>query len=121
MELHILVLDDDQDTREMVQLLLQVAGFSVSVSGNSADALCLASEQQFDAFLIDNWMPDMTGIELCRKIRVFDQLTPILVCSGAALQADIEAATSTGAQGYVTKPFDPDDLINALHTVIQTS
>ena len=121
MQPHILVADDDPDTRDLVQFFLQSAGFRVSVTGNPAEVLYLASKERFDAVVLDNWMPDITGIELCRRIRVFDQLTPVLFCSGAVTQADIEAATLVGAQGYIAKPFDPDDLIKTLRNTITVS
>ena len=122
MEPHILFAEDDDDTREIVQLALKVAGFRVSATGNPAEALSLAANERFDALLLDNWMPELDGIELCRKIRSFrSNLTPILFCSGAVTQADIEAATQAGAQGYIAKPFDPDDLVKALRTALKVS
>lgn len=121
MEPHILVADDDPDTRDVFLVFLQSAGFRVSITSSPAEVLHLAASERFDAVLLDNWMPDLTGVELCQKIRAFDQLTPILFCSGAAMEADIEAATLAGAQGYVIKPFDPYDLIKTLRTVINNS
>lgn len=56
MEPHILLADDDPDTREMVQLVLQHAGFRVSVTGNPAEVLYLAAREHYDALLLDNWM-----------------------------------------------------------------
>ncbi|HJP92540.1 MAG TPA: response regulator [Pyrinomonadaceae bacterium] len=121
MEPHILVADDDPDNRELVQFLLQSVGFDVRVTCNAAEVLYLASHERFDALVLDNWMPDITGLELCRQIRRFDQLTPILFCSGAVTEADIEAAKLAGAQGYIGKPFDPDDLINAIREAVASA
>jgi CheY-like chemotaxis protein len=64
-------------------------------------------------------MPDLTAIELCRRIRVFDQSTPILICSGTVTQADKQAAVMAGAQGYVNKPFYSGDLIRALRSSLK--
>jgi DNA-binding response OmpR family regulator len=119
MEPHILVADDDSDTRDLVRFFLQAAGFRVSVTGNPAEVLILAESQRFDAVLLDNWMPDITGVELCRRIRTFDQTTPILFCSGPVREEDKQNAIRAGAQGYVAKPFDPDDLIQTLRTTIK--
>lgn len=121
MKPHILFAEDDLDTRELVQILLSVAGFRVSLADNPVDALQLVATERFDIVLLDNWMPEITGVELCQKIRVFDQKTPILFCSGAVTQADIEAATLAGAQGYVGKPFDPHDLIRTLRSALAIS
>ena len=63
-------------------------------------------------------MPELSGIELFRQIRIFDKNTPILFCSGAVTDTDKEAAFSAGAQGYIGKPFDPDDLIAILRTAL---
>jgi len=119
-EPHILFADDDADIRELVAAVLQTAGFRVSTTDTTANALKLATTERFDALLFDYWMPEVTGIELCRRIRALDQSTPILICSGAVTQADKEAAASAGAQGYVTKPFKPTDLVRALRTVLST-
>jgi CheY-like chemotaxis protein len=70
---HILFAEDDPDTRQLVQLLLRHAGFRVSAAENAAEALTLATKERFDVILLDNWMPELSGIELCRQIRTFDQ------------------------------------------------
>ena len=114
---HILFADDNPDIRELVQLMLQNAGFRVITTDNPADVLRLAATEHFDALVLDYWMPNLTGIELCRGIRTFDQSTPILICSGALTKADAEAAVRAGAQGYVKKPFDSKDLIRALRSL----
>ena len=121
MEAHILFADDNSDLRELVQLQLQPAGFRVSTADNAADVLQLVKTERFDALLLDYWMPEKTGIELCRQIRGFDQSTPILICSGADTQADREAALLAGAQGYVRKPFHAADLIRVLRSAIKAS
>jgi DNA-binding response OmpR family regulator len=119
-EPHILLVDDNPDICELVQVVLQGAGFRVSTADTTRSALQLAASERFDALLLDYWMPDLTGIELCRRIRAFDQSTPILICSGAVTQADREAAVSAGAQGYVTKPFYSGDLIRALRSSLKS-
>ena len=118
MKRHILFADDDPDTRELLQILLGQAGFRVSVTADSAEVLQLLATDHFDAVILDNWMPKITGIELCGLIRSFDQNTPILFCSGAATEADKRAALSAGAQAYFVKPFDPYELTATLHTAL---
>jgi DNA-binding response OmpR family regulator len=115
---HILYAEDDPDTRELVQLFLRQAGFRVSVTGDSSEVLSLVATDHIDALLLDNWMPAITGLELCRRIRSFDQTMPILFCSGAVTEADKKAALSAGAQGYIGKPFDPEDLITTLRAAL---
>jgi DNA-binding response OmpR family regulator len=118
---HILFADDDSDIRELVQIQLSAAGFRVSTADNGADVLRLVTTERFDALILDYWMAEVTGIELCRQIRTFDQSTPILICSGAVTEADKEAATLAGAQGYVAKPFNARDLIQALRLCLKTA
>ena len=121
MQPHILFADDNCDIRELVQFHLHAAGFRVSTADKAADVLRLVTTDRFDALILDYWMPEVTGIELCRRIRTFDQTTPILICSGAVNEADKEAATLAGAQGYVPKPFNAHDLIQALRSSLDAS
>jgi DNA-binding response OmpR family regulator len=113
---HILFAEDDPDTRELVQIVLQRAGFRVSVTGDSSKVLQLVAADHFDALLLDNWMPGFTGVELCRAIRSFDQTIPIFFCSGAVREGDKTTALSAGAQDYIAKPFDLDVLIATLRS-----
>src|SRR5688500_5733022 len=118
---HILFVDDNADICELVQTLLQAAGFRVSTSDNAADVLQRVATESFEALILDYWMKDATGIDLCRQIRTFDQSTPILICSGAVTQADKEAGILAGAQGYIGKPFNSAELIGALRSVVKAS
>jgi len=120
---HILFADDDLDTRVMVEKYLQHAGFNVSLATTSQEVLDLVAEDDnlFDAVVLDNWKTETTGIETCKLIRVIDQTTPIFFCSGAARPSEIDEATEAGAQGYLTKPFDPEELVQALQAVLKKS
>jgi DNA-binding response OmpR family regulator len=118
---HILFADDDPDITELVQVVLQAAGFRVSTSDSAAGVLQLTTTERFDAVLLDYWMAEITGVELCRQIRAFDQSTPILICSGAVTQADQEAAVLAGAQGYVKKPFSSRDLVCVLSSFLKAA
>ena len=115
---HILLAEDDADTREILALILHHAGFRVSVTGDSAEVVQLLATNNFDALLLDNWMPNLSGIELCRLIRSSDPNIPIFFCSGAVTEADKKAAFSAGAQGYLAKPFDPDELTDTLRAAL---
>ena len=120
-EPHILFADDNSDICELAQTLLQAAGFRVSTSENAADVLRRVAAEHFDALILDYWMQEATGIELCRQIRTFDQTTPILICSGAFTQADREAGALAGAQGCIGKPFNSAELIGALRSVLKAA
>ena len=118
---HIIFADDNSDIRELVQMILNAAGFHVTTTDNAADVLQRVATESFDAVILDYWMEEATGIELCRQIRTFDQSTPILICSGAVTQADREAAVLAGAQGYIEKPFNSAELIGAVRSVLKAT
>lgn len=115
---HILYAEDDPDTREIVQLILSHAGFRVTATGDPSEVLPLLARDRFDILLLDNWMPNLDGIELCRLIRSFDQKILIFFCSGALTEADKRSAFAAGAQGYIGKPVDPDELTATLRAAL---
>jgi CheY-like chemotaxis protein len=114
----ILYTEDDADTRELVSYVLAGSNYKVMVAENNDTALLLARSNHFDLYMIDNWMPGGSGVELCRKLREFDSYTPILFYSGAAYDKDKQEAFASGAQGYLTKPVDNDELIKEVFRLI---
>lgn len=115
---HILVAEDDPDTRELLDLVLRRAGFRVSVTEDSSQVLKVLTTDQVDALLLDNRMSKKSGIELCRVIRSYNQDIPIYFCSGAVSESDRRAAFAAGAQGYIAKPFDADGLSATLKAAL---
>jgi two-component system OmpR family response regulator len=107
----ILYTEDDPDTRELVTLLLNDFRYEVVTSDSYQSALRLAEATQFDLYLIDSWLGEASGLDLCKAIRSFDPTTPILFFSGAAYDLDKQNAFDSGAQGYLTKPATMDDLV----------
>ena len=81
----------------------------------------MAKTQRFDLYLVDNWMPGLSGTELTEKLRQFDLKTPVLFYSGAAYETDREAARVSGAQGYLVKPADGDQLVAEVTRLIAES
>lgn len=106
----ILCTEDDPDSRELINLVLTKYGFDVVCTERTDQAIDLAKAQFFDLYLVDNWMPGLSGTELTQKLRKFDTKTPILFYSAAAYETDKEAARLSGAQGYLVKPTDSDHL-----------
>jgi DNA-binding response OmpR family regulator len=117
----ILYTEDDQDTRELVTYVLATRNYEVVGAANYDDAMQLARTNHFDLYLIDNWMPGGSGIELCKTLREFDTWTPILFYSGAAYEGDKQQAFAVGAQGYLVKPTAPDVLIAEVVRIISVS
>ncbi len=116
----ILCTEDDVDTRELIDFVLTQYGYEV-VCSNNVQAVELAKTQKFDLYLVDNWMPGLSGTDLTEKLRQFDQNTPVLFYSGAAYEADREAARVSGAQGYLVKPADSDQLVAEVTRLIAES
>jgi len=104
----ILFVDDHEDTLEMVAL--QLTGYEIISARDFAEGLLLAHQRYFDLYILDSWLPDGTGVELCRHIREFDPHTPILFYSGLAAERNAQAGLNAGAQAYLTKPVDSDEL-----------
>ena len=107
----ILYAEDDADTRELVTLVLEMQNCQVVATESYDEALRLARAEHFDLYLIDNWMPHISGVKLCEQLREFDRHTPVLFYSGAAYDADRERALASGAQGYLVKPAAGEQLI----------
>jgi DNA-binding response OmpR family regulator len=100
----ILCTEDDADTRDLVEMMLQQAGYRVDCTESSNQAVQFARDRIYDLILVDNWMPEMSGDQVTKAIRVFNASTPILYYSGAAYEADKQHARDAGAQGYLVKP-----------------
>jgi CheY-like chemotaxis protein len=94
----ILCTEDDPDTRALVKYVLRGEGYEVITVEHGAEALQLAQSQSFDLFLVDSWLPGMSGDELTQKIREFNSTTPVMFYSGAAQDSDKESARASGAQ-----------------------
>ena len=118
---YILYVEDDEDTRELVECVMTMNNCKVIAAADWEDALRLARTIHFDLYLIDNWMSGGSGIELCRKLREFDNCTPILFYSGAAFETDKQRAFAAGAQGYLVKPAGPDELIAEVNRIVSAS
>src|SRR5215216_1885781 len=97
----ILFIDDDADTCELMHIVLEPSGHEVMTAETIADALSLAEAERFDLYIIDGWLPDGSGIELCRRLRALCPTSPILFYSGVAQESEIRRAERAGADGYL--------------------
>lgn len=108
---HILLVEDDEDTRFVYSVLLQMEGYMVTHVGTISDALSRVLSTSYDLIIMDIRLPDGDGVELCERIRSFNKMTPIMFVSAAAFEKDIERGMRAGAQAYMTKPADADNLL----------
>jgi DNA-binding response OmpR family regulator len=103
----ILCVDDDEDTRGMMDVLLGVYGYEPVIAASVSDALETARSGGIDLCILDHWLTEGSGIDLCQQIRALDSQTPIMFYSGAGYEADIQKGLAAGAQAYLVKPdFD---------------
>jgi DNA-binding response OmpR family regulator len=116
----VLYIEDHDDTRELVTLVLKQKNYEVVSGATIQSGVALAGSQHFDLYLLDSWLPDGSGLDLCKQIREFDKTTPILFYSAAAYETDRDEAMNSGAQAYLTKPSAPSDLCNLVTFLIES-
>ena len=115
----ILLVEDYEDIRDLTTLTL--TEYTLSCARNFNEGLRLARQGYFALYILDNWLPDRSGVELCRAIREFDPHTPVLFYSAAAYERDIEEALRAGAQDYLVKPVISDELRQAVSRLISAA
>jgi two-component system CheB/CheR fusion protein len=115
-QLRILLVDDSEDTVDMLQRLFEMDGATVSTARSGVDALKIAREKLFDVILSDISMPEMDGFEFLRNLREIPgkRDTPVLALTGFGRAEDIERAVAEGFFSHVTKPLDVDALVEIL-------
>ena len=116
----ILAADDDPIIRRLLEVNLEMEGYDVVLAEDGAVAVDLAREHQPDVILLDVMMPNMDGVEACRQLKADDATShvPVVFLSARARDADVTAGTRAGAAAYITKPFDPIDLLDLLADLI---
>lgn len=114
---HILVVDDDARLRDLLTEYLRGEGFEVTVAHDAADARIKLSYFIFDAMVLDVMMPNETGVAFARSLD--EGAPPILFLTAMSDTQDRIAGLETGAQDYLTKPFEPRELVLRLGTILQ--
>jgi two-component system nitrate/nitrite response regulator NarL len=104
----ILCVEDHADTCELLRFLL--SDYQVTTVSTLAEALQVAQSEPVDLYLLDWWLPDGTGLELCQQIHAFAPHTPVLFCSANTREAAVPQALAAGARAYLSKPCDPEVL-----------
>jgi two-component system alkaline phosphatase synthesis response regulator PhoP len=112
----ILIIDDDRDSGELMQLMLQFsdASYEITCVLTPDEGLRLASAHRFDLYLLDCRFIGTDGVEVCRTLRQTDKETPIMFFTGEAQESVRQEALHAGADAYLIKP---DDLNNLTETV----
>lgn len=116
----ILVVDDEMDLVETLRFSLEMEGYEVLTSYNGEEALQLARNNQPDLILLDVMLPKMDGYKVCRLLK-FDaryKHIPILMLTAKAQEKDRITGQETGADEYITKPFEMEDLMKKIRTYL---
>jgi DNA-binding response OmpR family regulator len=109
--LRILVVDDDPSVRTALRLLLNRDGYDVSLAANGREALDMLGEgTPFDIVVLDWVMPEMDGLETCKRIRE-RSMVPVLMVTARSAESDKVRVLDVGADDYITKPFGPRELL----------
>ncbi len=116
----ILVADDEQDIRELVAYRLSRAGYTIIEARDGQEAFELAADQALDMAVLDVMMPRLNGFDLTQRLRhtPATERLPILLMSASVQEADISRGFAAGADGYLTKPFTPDQLLTRVRDVL---
>lgn len=102
--MRILCVDDDEDTCQLLTLLLDKAGFEAVCVPDASAALRLMAGEQFRLYILDGQLPGISGLTLCQRIRQRDVSTPVLIFSGHGYESDRVAGMGAGANAYIVKP-----------------
>ncbi len=119
-EKHILVVDDEPGIQDFIRRNLELRAFKVSLAGNGMDALLQFDQSSFVLVILDIMMPNMNGLEVCRRIRQ-KSTVPIIILTALGEEADKIAALDQGADDYLTKPFDVGELMARVRAVLRRS
>lgn len=116
---HILVVDDDKNTRRLIEAVLSRENYTVTTAENGEQALQRLDEQHIDLIVLDIMMPKIDGYELTRQLRAAGNELPILMVSAKQLPADRHRGFLVGTDDYVTKPIDEQELLLRIKALLR--
>lgn len=115
---HILIVDDDPQIRSVLRIALKQAGMECTEAGDGAEGLAKAGSGRFDLVVLDIGLPEMDGLEVCRRLRAQDQ-TPVLFLTARDDEIDRVLGFELGGDDYVTKPFSPRELVARIKAILK--
>ena len=121
MNYRILLVDDEDSLRDTIKMNLELEGYEVIEADNGATAIKTAKEQRFNLIILDVMMPEMDGFTVCEKIRLNDTSTPILFLTAKDTSTDKVNGLRVGADDYLTKPFNLEELILRVKVLLKHS
>ena len=114
----ILLVEDEENLQEALKLNLELEGYSVSSSFDGASALKMIHEEHFDLIILDVMLPELDGIAVCESIRLQGLNLPILILSAKNSSSDRVLGLKKGADDYLTKPFNLEELLLRVNKLI---
>jgi two-component system, OmpR family, alkaline phosphatase synthesis response regulator PhoP len=117
----ILLVEDEENLQEALKLNLELEGYEVTSSYDGADALKVQQQEHFDLIILDVMLPEMDGIAVCETIRLSNTDIPILILSARNSSADRVLGLKKGADDYLTKPFNLEELLLRVDKLIRKS
>jgi phosphate regulon transcriptional regulator PhoB len=117
----VLVVDDEPDLLELVRVNLASSGYAVETAASGSDALAALRRAPPDVMVLDLMLPDISGTELCARVRADQRLTglPIIMLTAKSEEIDRVVGLELGADDYVTKPFSPRELALRVRAVLR--
>ena len=119
--MRVLLIEDDSATAQSIELMLKSESFNVYTTDLGEEGVDLGKLYDYDIILLDLNLPDMSGFEVLRSLRVSKVKTPILILSGLAGTEDKVKGLGFGADDYMTKPFHKDELVARIHAIVRRS
>lgn len=119
MPARVLVVEDDNDFQQILTGVLGEAGYKTALAPTAEEGWKAFSSQGADLVLLDLQLPDGDGVELCRRIRAKDARVPILMCTIRSQLEQVAKALSCGANDYVVKPFEQEDLLERVAAALE--
>lgn len=117
----ILLVEDEENLQEALKLNLELEGYEVTSSFDGADALQQFQKEHFDLIILDVMLPELDGISVCETIRLSNNETPILILSAKNSSADRVLGLKKGADDYLTKPFNLEELLLRVNKLLRKS
>jgi DNA-binding response OmpR family regulator len=121
MALKILIADDEDDVREIIEDRLNSWGFNVVAVTTGADALRKITSEKFDGVLLDVRMPEMTGIEVLEEVRQRDSKLPIIIITSSTSREAAVGSLAKGANEFILKPFEWEELKSKMQKVLNVT
>ena len=119
--MRVLLVEDDPTTQQSIKMMLEAAGMVVDATDLGEDGLEIGKLYDYDIIVLDLMLPDMAGMEVLRALRSAKVATPVLILSGLAESENKVKGLGTGADDYLTKPFNKDELIARIQAIVRRS